>query len=98
MYLTAKHWHPLPFFFTWEVCNERNEHVFRNKHIPIFVLLANITKKARLWVIAGAKKLIKFMPREYAYVFWTLINLLVSILINQLGQSFCPLFKKENSR
>jgi hypothetical protein len=46
----------LTLLVSWEVWNEINARVFRRKHTPSFVLLSNIKKEARLWVIAGAKK------------------------------------------
>jgi hypothetical protein len=49
----------LTFVVSWEVWNERNARVFRNKHAPSLVLLAKIKNEARLWVITGAKKLAK---------------------------------------
>jgi hypothetical protein len=49
---------------TWEIRNERNARVFRNKHTPFFVLLDKIKKEARLWVLAGAKRLGEIMPGE----------------------------------
>jgi hypothetical protein len=38
----------LTLLVTWEIWNERNARLFRNKHIPSFVLLDKIKKEARL--------------------------------------------------
>jgi hypothetical protein len=48
----------------WELWNERNARVFRNKSSPSFVVLDRIKNEARLWVLAGAKKLGSIMPGE----------------------------------
>jgi hypothetical protein len=45
----------------WE---ERNARVFKHKLSPTFVILDNIKCEARLWVIAGAKRLGELMPGE----------------------------------
>ena len=49
---------------SWVIWNERNAHVYRNKHAPPTVLLEEIKTEARLWVIAGAKRLGELLPRE----------------------------------
>jgi hypothetical protein len=49
---------------TWEIWNERNDRVFHNKSAPLHVMLDRIKREARLWVIAGAKRLGDIMPRE----------------------------------
>lgn len=54
----------LTLLTTWEIWNERNARVFRNKHTPPLVLLDKIKTEARLWVLAGAKRLGDLMPRE----------------------------------
>jgi hypothetical protein len=54
----------LTLLLSWEVWNERNARVFNNKHAPPSVLLENIKCEARLWVLAGAKRLSNLMPRE----------------------------------
>jgi hypothetical protein len=48
----------------WEIWNERNARVFHNKSAPSFVILDKIKSEARLWVLAGAKKLGSIMPGE----------------------------------
>jgi hypothetical protein len=48
----------------WELWNERNARVFRNKSSPSFVVLNRIKIEARLWVLVGAKKLCSIMPGE----------------------------------
>jgi hypothetical protein len=47
----------------WELWNERNARVFRNKFSP-FVVFDNIKREARLWVLAGAKRLGDLIPGE----------------------------------
>lgn len=54
----------LTLLITWELWNERNARVFRNKHAPPFVVLDRIKNEVRLWVIAGAKHLGEIMPGE----------------------------------
>ena len=54
----------LTLLTSWEIWNERNDRVFRNKHAPPFVVLDKIKKEARLWVLAGAKRLGEIMPGE----------------------------------
>lgn len=46
----------LTILVTRTIWNERNARVFRRKSAPPTILL-NLIKEARLWVIAGAKKL-----------------------------------------
>jgi hypothetical protein len=48
----------------WEIWKERNARVFRNKLLPSFVILEGIKCEARLWVLAGAKRLGDLMPGE----------------------------------
>jgi hypothetical protein len=48
----------------WEIWNERNARVFRNKSSPSFVVLDRIKLEAHLWALAGAKKLGSIMPGE----------------------------------
>jgi hypothetical protein len=48
----------------WEIWNERNTRVFRNKQSPSFVILDRIKVEARLWVLAEVKKLGSIMPGE----------------------------------
>jgi hypothetical protein len=40
---------------SWEVWNELNDRVFRNKSAPFVVVFERVKREARLWVIAGAK-------------------------------------------
>ena len=49
---------------SWEVWNERNNRVFKNKHAPPSVLLNRIKLEASLWVLAGAKSRSSLRPRE----------------------------------
>ena len=42
---------------SWEIWNERNARVFRNKHASSINMLAKIKYEAKLWVLAGAKHL-----------------------------------------
>jgi hypothetical protein len=46
----------------WEVWNERNARVFRNKHMPPTVVLANIKRELKLWVATGAKRVSVMIP------------------------------------
>jgi hypothetical protein len=54
----------LSMLIIWEVWNERNDRVFKNKHAPSQVVFERIKKEATLWVLAGAKNLSNLMPRE----------------------------------
>jgi hypothetical protein len=49
---------------SWEVWNERNARVFKNKHAHPTVLFQNIKVQASLWVLAGDKCMSNLMPRE----------------------------------
>ena len=49
---------------SWEIWNERNARVFRNKFAPPTVVFNKIKAEARLWVVAGAKRLGEIMPGE----------------------------------
>lgn len=49
---------------TWEIWNERNARVFKNKHAPPTVIFDKIRNEARLWALAGAKHVNFLMPRE----------------------------------
>ena len=49
---------------TWEIWNERNARVFKNKSSPPTVVFDRIKREARLWVLAGAKCLGNLIPRE----------------------------------
>jgi hypothetical protein len=46
------------------IWNVRDARVFCNKHAPPFVILENTKRKARLWVLAGAKRLGDLLPEE----------------------------------
>jgi hypothetical protein len=48
----------------WEIWKERNARVFRHKLSPTFVILDKIKCEARLWVLAGAKRLGELIPGE----------------------------------
>jgi hypothetical protein len=54
----------LTLLVTWEVWNERNARVFRNKSAPSGFVIDKIRNEARLWVLAGAKRLGNIMPGE----------------------------------
>ena len=54
----------LTLLVSWEIWCERNARVFNKNDIPFFVLLEKIKKEARLWVLAGAKRLGDLMPGE----------------------------------
>jgi hypothetical protein len=63
----SMHWKglaTLTLLTVWEIWQERNARVFRNKLSPSFVLLDKIKNEARLWVLAGAKDLGNLMPGE----------------------------------
>ena len=49
---------------TWEIWNERNARVFKNKHSSPLTILSKIKHEAKLWVLAGAKRLGEIMPGE----------------------------------
>jgi hypothetical protein len=57
----------------WEIWKERNARVFWNKLSPSFVILEGIKCEARLWVLAGAKRLGELMPGELALAFVTFL-------------------------
>ena len=54
----------LALLVTWELWTERNARVFKHKSTPPPVIFDRIKKEARLWVLAGAKRLGILMPRE----------------------------------
>jgi hypothetical protein len=54
----------LSFLVSSRIWNERNARVFCNKHAPPFMILEHIKRKARLWVLAGAKHLGDLLPGE----------------------------------
>jgi hypothetical protein len=54
----------LTLLTSWEIWNERNARVFRNKHAPPLVLFTMIKYEAKLWVIAGAKCMSNFIPGD----------------------------------
>jgi hypothetical protein len=49
---------------SWEIWNERNARVFKNKHAPPMVIFEKVKYEARLWALAGAKHVNFLMPRE----------------------------------
>jgi hypothetical protein len=49
-----------------EIWKERNDRVFRHKFSLSFVIFDKIKCEARIWVIAGAKRLDDFMPGEWS--------------------------------
>jgi hypothetical protein len=54
----------LALLISSKIWNERNAIVFRNKHASPSVILENIKREARLWVLAGAKRLGELIPGE----------------------------------
>jgi hypothetical protein len=54
----------LTLLTVWELWKERNARVFWNKHSPMFVIVDKIKGEARLWVLAGAKRLGYLLPGE----------------------------------
>jgi hypothetical protein len=54
----------LSLLTVWELWNERNSRVFCNKHSLSFVIVDKIKVEARLWMLAGAKKLDSIMSGE----------------------------------
>jgi hypothetical protein len=54
----------LTLLIVWEIWKERNARAFRKKLSPTFVILEKIKCEARLWVLAGAKRLGIIMPGE----------------------------------
>jgi hypothetical protein len=52
----------LALLIVWEIWQERNARIFRKKLSPTFVILDKIKCEARLWVLAGAKRLGKMIP------------------------------------
>jgi hypothetical protein len=55
---------PSALLVVTEIWKERNARVFRNKLSPSFVIFELIKAEARLWVLAGAKRLGDLMPGE----------------------------------
>lgn len=49
---------------SWEIWNERNARVFRNKHASPPTIFAKIKFEANLWVLVGAKRLGELIPGE----------------------------------
>jgi hypothetical protein len=54
----------LSMLIIWELWNERNDRIFKNKHAPVQVVFDRVKKEGSLWVLAGAKKLGLLMPGE----------------------------------
>jgi hypothetical protein len=54
----------LSMLIIWEISNERNDRVFKNKHTPSQIVFYRIKKEARLWVLAGAKSLSHLISGE----------------------------------
>jgi hypothetical protein len=54
----------LSMLIIWEIWNERNDRVFKNKQTPLQIVFDRVQKEARLWVLAGAKNLCHLMPGE----------------------------------
>jgi hypothetical protein len=49
---------------SWEVWSERNARVFPTKYAPANVVFGKIRKEARMWELAGARRLGDLMTRE----------------------------------
>jgi hypothetical protein len=49
---------------SWEIWNERNTRVFRNKHAPPPIILDNIKIEASFWILVGVKKLREIISGE----------------------------------
>ena len=49
---------------SWEVWNERNARVFRNKATTSIMLIEKIKEETTVWCLAGAKALSSIVPRE----------------------------------
>lgn len=54
----------LQMLVCWEIWNERNARVFRNKESPTMRVVAVIKDEAKTWVIAGARLLSNLIPGE----------------------------------
>jgi hypothetical protein len=54
----------LTLLISWKIWCERNARVFRKKNTPSMVVLDKVKSEARLWVLAGAKRLGTLMPGE----------------------------------
>jgi hypothetical protein len=54
----------LTLLTVWMIWEERNARIFKHKLSPTFVILDKIKCEARLWAIAGAKRLGDLMPGE----------------------------------
>jgi hypothetical protein len=48
----------------WAIWQERNDRIFRRKLSPTFVILDKIKCEAKLWVLAGARRLGDLIPGE----------------------------------
>jgi hypothetical protein len=49
---------------SWEIWNERNGRVFKNKQALHAIILENIKRESKLWVLAGVKRMGNLMLRE----------------------------------
>ena len=49
---------------SWEIWNERNARVFRNKFTSSQAILSKIKNEAKIWALAGAKRLGEILPGE----------------------------------
>jgi hypothetical protein len=54
----------LTLLVVWKIWQERNARIFYHKLVSTFVIVDRIKSEARLWVLAGAKKLDDLMPKE----------------------------------
>ena len=59
----------LTLLTTWTIWNERNARVFQKKSTPPQIILRNLKEEARLWVLAGAKRLSNLIRESNDFVF-----------------------------
>jgi hypothetical protein len=66
---------------TWDIWNERNTWVFRNKQAPPTLIFEKVKKEIKVWASTEAKRLGKLMP-VCKWTFKSLSNLLTSNRMN----------------
>jgi hypothetical protein len=54
----------IAFLVSWELWNESNARVLKNKQAPPSVIFQKIKQEAKFWVLAGAKRTGNLMPGE----------------------------------
>jgi hypothetical protein len=62
--LSLKGLSSLNLLVVWAIWQEQNARIFHHKLAPSFIIVDKIKSEARLWVLAGVKKLGDFMPGE----------------------------------